>query len=237
MLYGRPVRELLVDAVGDMPSMFRRADVVEWFRTRYPAVKHNTVTTNITAATVNSRSRQHYPALAQHLIYKRDDGLLERYSARRHGQWDTHGELISGAALAEPALIQPPILQTPSVKSGHQFEHYARTVCSKHWGVDLKSAVVEVTSGVPHQFDLVSPDRRIVGDAKWFKNLATPAAKWSVIAEYVWLLQHLVGAQTRFIVFGQDREVPVRWLKRFGPLATDIEFYFLPSNGIEITPL
>jgi hypothetical protein len=83
---------------------------------------------------------------------------------------------------------------------------------------------------VTHQFDLVSLDGRIVGDAKWFKTLAVPAAKWSVIAEYVWLLEHL-DADRRFIVFGQDRDVPERWLKRFRPLTEGVSFYFLEDGG------
>jgi hypothetical protein len=102
-------------------------------------------------------------------------------------------------------------------------------VCSDHWGVPLRSAVIEIVPGLSHQFDLVSLDARILGDAKWFKNLAVPAAKWSVIAEYVWLLQH-VGADRRFLVFGQDREVPQRWLTRFEPLIGEVEFYFLAER-------
>jgi hypothetical protein len=50
-----------------------------------------------------------------------------------------------------------------------------------------------------------------------------------VIAEYVWLLQH-IPADRRFLVFGQDREVPERWLNRFRPLTGDIEFYFLGDD-------
>jgi hypothetical protein len=94
---------------------------------------------------------------------------------------------------------------------------------------------VEVAPGVAHQFDLVSLDGRMVGDAKWFKNLAVPAAKWSVIAEYVWLLQHLAGADRRFLVFGQDRQVPERWLARFSPLVGGVQFFFLADDGQLIT--
>ena len=57
-----------------------------------------------------------------------------------------------------------------------------------------------------------------------------PAAKWSVIAEYVWLLQHVAAAERRFLVFGQDREVPQRWLARFRPLIGDVEFFFLDDS-------
>jgi hypothetical protein len=35
---------------------------------------------------------------------------------------------------------------------------------------------VVVGDAVPKLFDLVSADRRYVGDAKWMKNIPTPAA-------------------------------------------------------------
>jgi len=87
---------------------------------------------------------------------------------------------------------------------------------------------------VRHSFDLVSPDSTVVGDAKWYKDLRPiPAAKLSVIAEYVWLLGHIEGAERRFLVFGQDREVPLRWLKRFAPLLDGVEFWFLEDTKLE----
>lgn len=61
VLYDRPVRELLVQAVADMPATFPRDQVVGWFRQHYPSVKPSTVTAHITAATVNSHSRHHLP--------------------------------------------------------------------------------------------------------------------------------------------------------------------------------
>lgn len=76
-----------------------------------------------------------------------------------------------------------------------------------------------------HSFDLVAPGGRVVSDAKWFKDLKPiPAAKLSVISEYVWLLQQAEGADRRFLIFGQDREVPERWLVRFRPLLDGVEF-------------
>lgn len=237
MLYDRPVRELLVQAVAEMPTPFRRSQVVEWFRRHYPAVKPSTVTAIITAGTVNSWSRHHYAGADQHLIFRRDDGLLERYDPSRHGTWDDYGEPITGTVV-QPSTKTPPASPTVTTsESPHSFEERARKVCSHHFGVDLKSAIVEIVPGVSHQFDLVSSGVQIVGDAKYFKNIAVPAAKWSVIAEYVWLLQQIEVAMTKFIVFGQDREVPQRWLQRFRPLAADVDFLFLPSVADELDRL
>jgi hypothetical protein len=245
VLYERPVRELFVDAVLAMPTPFRRADVVAWFAAGYPSVRRGTVEAHITAATVNSRSRHHYGAADQHLIFQRDDGSLERYDSSRHGKWDPHGALVPGSSLtvvkATPGspiatAHGPTSTAVSKIDSGRLFEAHARRVLSEWWGVPLRSAVIELAPGLSHQFDLVSLDGQIVGDAKWFKNLPVPAAKWSVIAEYVWLLQHIT-ADRRFLVFGQDREVPERWLTRFRPLIGNVEFYFLGHDGDSVVRL
>lgn len=86
-------------------------------------------------------------------------------------------------------------------------------------------------SGVPKRLDLASEDNRFVGDAKYYKDLAVPAAKFSTISEYVWLLQNVPNAGHRFLVFGRDRAVPIRWLARFARLAEDVAFYFLDDDG------
>ena len=80
---------------------------------------------------------------------------------------------------------------------------------------------------------MVSPDGSIVGDAKYFtlvRGQRLPPAKFSVIAEHVWLLER-TGAPTTFLVFGNDRQVPELWLRRYGDLASGIAFYFLTDDG------
>jgi hypothetical protein len=89
---------------------------------------------------------------------------------------------------------------------------------------------------IPHvrkTFDLVSPDHSIIGDAKYFtlvQGKKLPPAKFSVIAEYVWLLEKS-RAQARFLVFGNDRREPIWWLERYGSLSSDVSFYFLSDGG------
>jgi hypothetical protein len=86
---------------------------------------------------------------------------------------------------------------------------------------------------VPKRFDFVSPDQRIVGDAKYYTlvgGVGLPPAKFSIIAEPVWLLER-IGAPVQFLVFGNDRSVPVQWLKRYGHLASAVAFYFLTGSG------
>lgn len=87
--------------------------------------------------------------------------------------------------------------------------------------------------GVPKKFDLVSGDGAVVGDAKFYtlvRGSGLPPAKFATIAEYVWLLEK-TGAAKRFLVFGNERRVPVEWLARYGKLRDNVDFYFLTEDG------
>jgi len=121
-------------------------------------------------------------------------------------------------------------LEGYSVTSWRSFEDYARRYFFDLWGVDLQCRSVDVAGTVPWKFDLVSPDQRCVGDAKWLKSIAVPAAKWQAIAEYIWLLQK-VEADKTFMEFGQDADVAERFLRRVRPLTAPVEFYFLDRSG------
>jgi hypothetical protein len=135
---------------------------------------------------------------------------------------ETTEEVLSSPGKAHPGT-------TTSSLSAAQFEELARRVFSKYFGVTLNEGQVP---GVPKLFDFVSPDGSIVGDAKYFTLVGghrLPPAKFSVIAEHVWLLEK-TGAKHKFLVFGNDREVPVRWLARFGHLCGDVKIYFLSDD-------
>jgi hypothetical protein len=130
---------------------------------------------------------------------------------------------VSSGAAHSPA--------TPTWADGKAFEHHAARFLGDLWGVRLCERPVTLPGGVVKKFDLVSEDADIVGDAKFYKNISVPAAKWSTIAEYVWLLQH-VDASRRFMVFGLDKKVATRWLSRFRPLAVGVDFYFLGQSDL-----
>ena len=51
-----------------------------------------------------------------------------------------------------------------------------------------------------------------------------------MIAEHVWLLEK-TNAKRKFLVFGNDRRVPERWLEKYGNLVSDVSFYFLSDDG------
>ena len=117
-----------------------------------------------------------------------------------------------------------------------KFEDCAREIFSRQFGMHLKSGYVQ---GVPKKFDMVSSDGRIVGDAKYLtmvRGKAIPPAKFSVIAEHVWLLEKTTAIH-KFIVFGNDRRVPEEWLKRYSHLVGGVEFYFLDERNRKIERL
>ena len=110
-----------------------------------------------------------------------------------------------------------------------EFEELSRDVMSKMFNTALAPGRV---TGVHKQFDLVSDDAQIVGDAKYYtavNGTGLPPAKFATIAEYVWLLEK-APARERFLVFGNDRRVPEWWLDRYGAL-TDVSFYYLSDDG------
>jgi hypothetical protein len=111
-----------------------------------------------------------------------------------------------------------------------RFEALARRILSDRYRVALRPGSLP---GVAKVFDFVSPDHRVVGDAKYFSlagGVGLPAAKFSIVAEHIWLLEKS-GASTTFLVFGNQREVPERWLARYGELASSVAFFFLSEDG------
>ena len=119
---------------------------------------------------------------------------------------------------------------TSGTLSPAAFEGLCQKVMSKRLEVVLRPARVE---GVRKEFDLVSADETIVGDAKYYtavNGTDLPPAKLATIAEYVWLLEK-TRAEKTFLVFGNDRRVPEWWLERYGKLLEDVQFYFLTDDG------
>ncbi|HET9149493.1 MAG TPA: hypothetical protein VFO61_03345 [Alphaproteobacteria bacterium] len=147
------------------------------------------------------------------------------------GEWRFHSAGVhapsSESAHAQAATPRP---DTVSPTTPYEFEKLAQAAMSKLYGLQFTPRRVD---GVPKIFDLVSRDGSIVGDAKFYtlvQGERLPPAKFSVIAEHVWLLEK-TGADTKFLVFGNDRRVPEQWLKRYGSLAGGVSFYFLDRDG------
>jgi len=114
------------------------------------------------------------------------------------------------------------------LRESKKFEKKVRLFLSKKWNIGLKEKKVKI-GNIEKNFDLVSKNNNYIGDVKYYKNIKVPAAKWSIIAEYVWLLEK-TNAKRKFLIFGKDIEVPKRWLIRFGNL-TSVEFYFFDGKN------
>ena len=127
----------------------------------------------------------------------------------------------------------PPRWNKPTVEgamNAASFERLARSVLSQHYAVSLSPRALP---GVPKTFDLVSPDSAIVGEAKYYTlvhGTALPPAKFATIAEHVWLLEK-TNAREKFLVFGNQRQVPALWLEKHRHLCKGIKFYFLSDQG------
>ena len=129
----------------------------------------------------------------------------------------------------EKAMDQT-VSNAPAGSTHTLFEQLARFVMSDVYGVKLRSGKL---GRVNKEFDMASPDGTIVGDAKYFSMVGgerLPPAKFSIIAEHVWLLEN-TGAKEMFLVFGNDRRVPEKWIEKYGELAADVSFYFLSDDG------
>ena len=110
------------------------------------------------------------------------------------------------------------------------FELLARRTFSGIFQTELSSGTLP---DVPKQWDMLSDNGEIVGDAKYYALVGgtrLPPAKFSNIAEHVWLLDK-TDARIKFLVFGNQIEVPKLWLERYGNLVGDIQFYFLNDDG------
>ena len=121
-------------------------------------------------------------------------------------------------------------LPNPNKMTPRMFEHLARSNFSELFSSQLSSGSV---GNVAKEWDMVSVDGKIVGDAKYYtlvRGKALPPAKFANIAEHVWLLEK-TNATAKFLVFGNQIEVPQRWLEKYRNLVSDVRFYFMDDMG------
>lgn len=183
----------------------------------------------------NSDIRHNLGAQHHAQVFQATRLLME--SGQIHGQrygnewvfWaDAVSRHVESPVIAD--LIEPPTARAKPVMDSRTFEEVARKVMSEYFGTHLPRGEAH---GVPKLFDMVSADGQIVGDAKYYTMVGgerLPPAKFSVIAEHVWLLEK-TAASHRFLVFGNDRRVPEMWLVRYGELVSGVAFYFLCDSG------
>ena len=197
--------------------------ILDYFWSILPGVATNS---QIRVAT-GIKSHQQVYLLTQQLLYA---GRIQGEQRAREWAFWASESLAIQLASPGPAPRREVSLRAAKELTPQAFEELARQVMSEHCGVALMPGEIP---GVPKRFDLVSANKEIVGDAKYFtlvRGQRLPPAKFSIIAEHVWLLEK-TGAPITFLVFGNDRQVPVLWLKRYSSLVSDVVFYFLADNG------
>jgi hypothetical protein len=145
--------------------------------------------------------------------------------------WLADGEGAGGSDRLTPAAGAARPIRLQRGPTPAEFERLALIAMSNVFGTRLAPGRV---SGVPKLFDCVSQDGSIVGDAKFYtlvEGERLPPAKFSIVAEHVWLLEK-TRAPRKFLVFGNDRRVPEQWLRRYGHLTSAVEFFFIDHGGV-----
>jgi len=141
----------------------------------------------------NSRIAQALDSRSHQGVYMTTQNLT--HSRRIRGE--QVGKIWTFYALDAPeielAMAMPPPragLSKTAKLSPAGFESLARPVMCREFGVtDLPPGKA---GSVPKEFDYVSSDGRIVGDAKYYTlvgGTGLPPAKFSIIAEHIWLLE------------------------------------------------
>lgn len=165
-------------------------------------------------------------------VYRLTQGLMQAgliKGIRRGREW---AFWVGASPFTQQAQRASPSQTAPRRTSltPRTFAKLAQEMMSAHFGIPLAPGEVPDLS---RQFDLVSSDLDIVGDAKYVtstRGKSSLPAKLSNVSEHVWLLEK-TGAPVTFLVFGNDRRVPELWLERYGALAPNVAFYFLTDSG------
>jgi len=76
-MYDRPARELIQDAIAQMPDTFESQDVVQWFKRNYPGLSPKTVRHNLRCAAVNHQSGAHWRD-EERTVYRIGQGRFSR---------------------------------------------------------------------------------------------------------------------------------------------------------------
>lgn len=112
---------------------------------------------------------------------------------------------------------------TPTKSS--DFENEVLNVMSDFYSKEL---VTDQYPGLPKSSVMMSYDKEIIGYAQYLtmdSDKDMQSSKFSAISELVWLMEK-TAALNKFLVFGNDRRVPEDWLKRYGHLVYDVDFFY-----------
>lgn len=198
---------------------FHYSEVINYIRTYYPdcPFKDNTIQLHLRGLSKNvESSKRNHPSLYMRafLLYL-GNGMFKLAQGSENEQLEADEDGI------DPNRIDP--------------EAIAKEVMEEYLGVKLEKKKLNIF-GKYKEFDLVNIEEAVVGDVKsyTFKG-AVPAAQFSAMSEYVWLMEKLEQSSGRkwkkFIVGLGNRNTFERYAKQYGPWLGDVEIYFIDSDG------
>jgi len=218
-IYRKTAYELVREAayeLGKGGKTFTYQDVLSYIRSKYPDAPHkdDTIEIHLWVLSINNKSAANFhPSL-----YKR--AFLIDLGGGRF-KLAERGETSDKEETEKSDDLNP--------------EEIAKEKMENYFGVRLEKKRLNIF-GKYKEFDLVNIEENIVGDVKHytFKG-SNPAAQFSTISEYVWLMEKLEQSSgkkwRKFIVGLGNRETFVKYAKQYGPWLGDIEIYFIDENG------
>lgn len=125
-----------------------------------------------------------------------------------------------------------------NVENWKIFEDNIRRLVEKLYQTSFPEGGLVRINGKAKKFDFVDVKNSIAGDCKHYSFTKTgkrPSAKFSVLNEYVWLLQKLAPHWKKFIVIGNDESLVRKYVQEYSPWLEDVTIYFSDGHDKLIT--
>ncbi len=133
---------------------------------------------------------------------------------------------------SEPEEVpKAPLIRDSYLYYHSEFEEVVAKSLGRLFGVEFGPSSDQAH---PREFAFASSDGRLLGDIIYGTMVAgrgLSKAKYSEISETVWLLEKS-PAETRFVVFGHQIQVPEFWLQKYGHVPSDVWIFFCDHLGI-----
>ena len=115
------------------------------------------------------------------------------------------------------------------------FEKNVRKIVEDYFKTSFPQDDFVDINGKNKKFDFVDIKNKIVGDAKFYsftKGGNRPSAKFSILNEYVWLLQKLPNSWKKFLVIGTDSNLVKKYVREYKPWLENITIFYSDGKSI-----
>jgi len=115
------------------------------------------------------------------------------------------------------------------------FEEGTRKILESHFKTKFPADDFVDIKGKSKRFDFVDIKNKIVGDAKYYsftKSGNRPSAKFSILNEYIWLLQKLPKPWRKFIVIGKDKSLVEKYVKEYKPWLENVMIFYSDGKSV-----